>query len=283
MRETRYRIVRKLAEGGSGTTYLVWDVRTERKWVMKKVTLSVDQKREAAGREIRALREVRREGIPFLADVFYEDNNIYLIMEYMEGMTLEEKVRREGSMDQKKAVSYAMQLASLLCFFHERTPALIHGDIKPANLIVKAEKIALLDFGAAIFESYAGGIRSRVSNMPGSGWYTPGYGAPELYAGEPASIRSDIYAFGAVLFYMLTGEDADGSRGIYPIREQNRAFPVCLESLILKCTERNPEKRYASMREIISALKEKGVFRKNAGTRTFQVLQNVLLTEAKPV
>ena len=82
---------------------------------------------------------------------------------------------------------------------------------------------------------------------------------------------------------MLTGEDADGSRGIYPIREQNRAFPVCLESLILKCTERNPEKRYASMREIISALKEKGVFRKNAGTRTFQVLQNVLLTEAKPV
>ncbi|MBO5094093.1 MAG: serine/threonine protein kinase [Lachnospiraceae bacterium] len=303
MKEIRYKILKRLAEGGSGITYLVWDVRLEKKWVMKRIAFSAEPMREAARREIAALRSLHKEGIPVLTDVFYEENAICLVMEYLEGITLEEKVLREGALSQDAAVRYALQLAELLCFLHERAAPLIHGDLKPQNLMIKEDKVSLLDFGAAVFAGRPGGAFREdaeghvcgrgagcgdLSDMWGSGWYTPGYGAPELQRGEAASVRSDIYAFGAVLFYMLTGEDAGGSRGIYPIREQSREFPAWLELVILRCTEKQPEKRYASMREVVSALCERrcGGRRKRDARerrRTFQTLENILLTEAEGV
>lgn len=303
MREVRYKILKKLAEGGSGTTYLVWDVRLEKKWVMKRIISSSASTRETARREIAALRRLHKEGVPVLTDVFYEENAICLVMEYLEGVTLEEKVLREGVLSQEKAVCYALQLARLLCFLHEETPPLIHGDLKPSNVMIKGDKVSLLDFGAAVCSgSVSGALWKEAggfpvsgtgrghaeSGMTASGWYTPGYGAPELQMGEAASARSDVYAFGAVLFFMLTGEDAGGSRGIYPVREQNRAFPVWLEEAILRCTKEKPEERYVSMREVISALQEKrcGRRRRNCAggrERTFRVLENILLTEAEGV
>lgn len=299
MREIRYKILKKLAEGGSGTTYLVWDVRLEKTWVMKRIPFSSSAMRETARREIAALRRLHKEGVPVLTDIFYEENAVCLVMEYLEGVTLEEKVVREGALSQEKAVGYALQLAKLLCCLHEETPPLIHGDLKPSNVMVKGDKVSLLDFGAAVCGgsvckeahgfpvSEAGGGYAE-SGMAASGWYTPGYGAPELRLGEAASVRSDVYAFGAVLFFMLTGEDAGGSRGIYPLREQSRAFPVWLEEMILRCAKRRPEERYASMRAVICALQEKrGAGRRiryaGGKRRTFQALENILLTEAEGV
>lgn len=303
MREIRYKILKKLAEGGSGTTYLVWDVRLEKKWVMKRIISSSAPMRETARREIAALHRLHKEGVPVLTDVFYEENAICLVMEYLEGVTLEEKVLREGALSQEKAVCYALQLARLLCFLHEETPPLIHGDLKPSNVMIKGDKVSLLDFGAAVCSGSVSGALCKgtggfpvsetrggyaESGMTASGWYTPGYGAPELQMGEAASARSDIYAFGAVLFFMLTGEDAGGSRGIYPVREQNRAFPIWLEEMILRCTGKRPEERYASMRAVICALQEKRGGRRRirytgGKRRTFQVLENILLTEAEGV
>lgn len=302
MQEVRYKILKKLAEGGSGTTYLVWDVRLEKKWVMKRVVFSSAPMRETARREIAALRMLHKEGIPVLTDVFYEENAICLVMEYMEGVTLEEKVLREGALSQDTAIRYAVRLAKLLCFLHEGTTPLIHGDLKPANLMIKADQVSLLDFGTAVFSGWTGGsfesgadgrkaYRSDAwrggypGGMHGSGWYTPGYGAPELRMGGAASVRSDIYGFGAVLFYMLTGEDAGDSRGIYPVREQSREFPAWLEEVILRCTAKQPEERYASMREVILALQGKRCGKRHltGKRRIFQTLENVLLTEAEGV
>ena len=86
--DQRYRIIKKVAEGGSGETYLVWDKRLEQNWVMKRIRTGREGGEEAALREMAALRQIRREGIPVLADIWYEREAICLVMEYMEGESL---------------------------------------------------------------------------------------------------------------------------------------------------------------------------------------------------
>ncbi len=248
MRERRYRIVRKLAEGGSGETYLVWDKRLERNWVMKRIALGEAQRQDAALREVAALRQIHREGIPVLADVFYEEAAVCLIMEYMEGVSLEEKIREEGPMEEETAVRCALSLAELIWFLHLPPLGMIHGDLKPLNLVYHDGRIALLDFGGAVWEC------DRAGKQTAGCCYTPGYGAPELLQECGVSQKSDIYAFGAVLFYLVTGEQPCGSRGIYAVREENPFLSEKLQEIILKCTETDPEKRYGSMEEICSQL-----------------------------
>ena len=207
MEEGRYRVIRKLGEGGSGAVCLVWDKRLARYWGMKRIALETEEGRIAAEREIEVLKGIRREGIPMLADVFYETDAVCLVMEYMEGESLEEKVRREGAMEETAAVGYALQLAETVGFLHGHA-GLVHGDLKPMNVICHNGKLSLLDFGGADFL-----YRSNGKGEAGS-FYTPGYGAPELTAGGAVSVRSDVYAFGAVFFYLLTGERPDACRGI---------------------------------------------------------------------
>lgn len=286
MEKERYRILKKLAEGGSGISYLVWDKRLERNWVMKCILLDEAWQQEAAEREISALKHIHKEGIPVLADVFYEQDRICLIMEYMDGISLEEKIKREGAMEEAEAIDCALQIAGLVYFLHTLSPGLLHGDLKPLNLIYHKKRIALLDFGGAAFAG-AGSGRAAAGIC-----YTPGYGAPELAGGGRISERSDIYAFGAVLFYLVTGDAPGSSRGIYPVREQKAYLSARLERLIRKCTESEPEKRYASMGEIIRELQgiadthfltggKKGGLagRKKHARRMFQCVRSILLTE----
>ena len=124
-------------------------------------------------------------------------------MEYLEGMTLEQRILTQGAMAETEVIRIGAQLASLLQYLHERTPALIHGDIKASNVICRknqADSAALLDFGASFVQSgeYDNGIS-------GGCHYTPGYAAPELIRTGRASIQTDIYAFGVLLYAMAAG------------------------------------------------------------------------------
>lgn len=281
MEEGRYRVIRKLGAGGSGAVCLVWDKRLARYWGMKRIALETEEGRIAAEREIEILKGIRREGIPMLADVFYETDAVCLVMEYMEGESLEEKVRREGAMEETAAVGYALQLAETVGFLHGHA-GLVHGDLKPMNVICHNGKLSLLDFGGADFL-----YRSNGKGEEGS-FYTPGYGAPELTAGGAVSVRSDVYAFGAVFFYLLTGERPGACRGIYPVREQRPEISREAERLILTCTAADPRQRYGSMEEIAAQLQAmpksldgSGIWRKKKkdGGRLFRCVRNVLLTE----
>ena len=274
LQEKRYRILKKLAEGGSGETYLVWDVRLEQEWVMKCVPLCRDEGIESAQREICALRTLRKEVIPVLIDAFYEEEKICLVMEYVKGISLEEKIRQEGAMPEREAVDCALQLAFLLQELHSLPGRLVHGDLKPLNAIWNQGKVALLDFGAAVFQYR--GKREEV-------FYTPGYGAPELMQGCTASVESDVYALGAVLFYLVTGKTPGAGRQIGPVREENPALTKELEQFLLKCTENVPARRYHSMEEVIGKLAVLAEKRGRTGRnrKTFQTIQNILLTDGK--
>lgn len=286
--ERRYRTIRKLAEGGNGTAYLVWDKRLDKSWVMKCVPLHGAEQREAVTREITALKQIHKEGIPVLADVVHEQGQICLIMEYMTGMSLQEKITQEGMMEEREAVCYALQAAELVRFLHRLPTRMIHGDLKPLNLVFHNGKAALLDFGGAV---------SLNHEQTEPCCYTPGYGAPELLAGGGPSERTDIYAFGALLFYLVTGEDPAASRGIYPVREQRPLLSKRLERLILQCTAPQAADRPGSMDEVIAELKDmdeafklRGVkgwksgedkSRRRKKERVFRLIRDVLLTEGR--
>lgn len=296
VKENRYKIIKKLAEGGTGKTYLVWDIRLEQEWVMKCIELRGDDSWQAACQEIGALRTLRREGIPVLADVLYDERQICLIMEYMQGVSLEEKILQEGRMSEAGAITCGIQIAELLSFLHHMPCRLVHGDLKPANLIWDQNKISLLDFGAAMFQ-----YRRRWGDDKEGLYYTPGYAAPELLRGAAPSAESDIYALGAVLFFVLTGKTVKEGRGICPVREEVPELSKGIEQFILTCTQADKGLRYHSMEEVKKTLlalleadrrkKSKRGFgwlcriavKKRAGgyRRQFQTLQNILLTDSK--
>lgn len=290
----RYRILKKMAEGGSGETFLVWDKHLEKEWVMKCIHLKYGSKdtkwkREAAEQEIRVLRQLRVKGIPMLIDAFYEKETMCLILEYMRGISLEEKIKRDGVMKDTETIFYGLSLTGILRQMHERNVPLIHGDIKPLNIIWQEDGLSLLDFGTASFAYGEAG-------ESGGKCHTPAYAAPELLKGEKMSMASDIYAFGAVLAYMLSGISPEKRKGRFVLREELPKLCPVLEEIILKCIQNDPMQRYHSIAETEQALREaeKRICRKKTwGTwkiwkkgsqkagRRFQIVESVLLTDGK--
>ena len=307
MEKERYRIIRKLAEGGSGVTSLVWDEHLSKQWVMKEITLQREGGQEPAGKwaadrtegqwraaqaEISALTAVRRDGIPFLADAWREDNKVYLIMEYLEGVTLEYRILDQGALTEQEIIRVGAQLAALIQYLHERNPAVIHGDIKASNVLCRKEKteaVALLDFGASFLHCGA-----YEDNIPDGCHYTPGYASPELIRTGRTSEQTDIYAFGVLLGAMATGE-LPGNCGweIGAVRQQNPFVSPQLEAVIAKCVESDPQNRYRTMEEVrIDLLEcEEAVQYKKTGKRQrrkaekhlFQRVTSLLCTEGKQI
>lgn len=299
MEKERYQILRRLAEGGSGITSLVWDRNLSKQWVMKEITLSGAGQQEndqaegqwkAVQAEICALNAVRKDGIPFLADAWREEQKVYLIMEYLEGVTLEQRILDQGALTEQEVIRIGVQLASLIQYLHERNPAIIHGDIKASNVICRKEQtnaVALLDFGASFLQrgEYEGGV-------PGGCHYTPGYAAPELIRTGRAAEQTDIYAFGVLLYVMATGElpgDYEWKTG--SARERNPFLSMQLEEVIEKCMEQNVRRRYLTMEEArldLLACEDCALHKKTEKKRyrrtekkLFQRVTSLLFTEGK--
>lgn len=179
-------------------------------------------------------------------------------------------------MEEGEALEVACQIGELLQFLHGLPTVLLHGDLKPQNLMIHQGKMALLDFGGAVFANGGGKC---------GGWHcTPGYAAPELMETGDVTVRSDIYAFGAVLFFLLTGDAPQGPRGIYPVREQYPGISAGMEQLILTCTRKELWERYGSMEEVLEVLQNLRRFGGRAekagkGSPVFRTVRSVLLTE----
>lgn len=286
----RYRILKKLAEGGSGKTYLVWDKHLEKEWVMKCIGFqNADgadvQHLETAKQEIKVLRQLQIKGVPMLADAFYEAGSICLILEYRRGISLEEKIKRDGVMKEDEVVFYALSLAEILRQMHEGRRPLIHGDIKPLNLIWNEEGLSLLDFGTAVFAYGDAACRQ-------GRYYTPGYAPPELWQGDALCEASDIYAFGAVIAYMLDGIPAEKRRGNFALRAKRADIRPALERIVLNCTKQEKSERYPSLAEAERALKKLEQLKKRSlfqnmpciwkrREQKFQIIESILLTDGK--
>ena len=250
----KYKILNKIGQGGMSIVYLAMNERANKQWAIKEVrkdgVRDYEVVKQGLVAEIDMLKRLNHPNLPSIIDVIEENGAFLIVMDYIEGTSLMEEVKRHGLPGQDKLIDWAKQLCDVLGYLHTREPAIIYRDMKPANVMLKPDgKVMLIDFGTA--REFK---RTSVEDTTCLG--TRGYAAPEQYGGQgQTDARTDIYCLGATLYHLLTGQNpSEPPYEMYPIRQWNENLSSGLEEIILKCTMRNPEERYQSCAELLYAL-----------------------------
>ena len=225
-----YRIESKLGQGGMGEVFRAVDTRLGRAVAVK---VSHERFSDRFEREARAIAALNHPHICTLHDVGPD----YLVMEYLEGETLAERLRR-GKLSMEETLRYGGQIASALAAAHGK--GIIHRDLKPGNIMLVQSGAKVLDFGLAKMDQDDAPLTASHAVMG-----TPGYMAPEQREGKPADARTDIYSLGCVLCEASTGA-RPGSGPRVPSRR--------LETIVNRCLEQDPEDRWQSVVELEHAL-----------------------------
>ena len=256
----RYVIVRILGQGGMGAVYLATDTLDENRVVALKemsnaaltdrhdLALAAEQFR----REAQLLRRLRHANLPMVSDEFTIGDRNYLVMEYVPGSTLQQMLDRgDGPFPESRILAWANQLCDVLDYLHRQEPPIIFRDLKPANIMIMADdRLKLIDFGIA--RLFKPGQRQDTMLLG-----TQGYAAPEQYGGGQSDARSDIYALGATLFSLLTGQDPaqmPALKPLPPVRSYRPDVSPHLETAVMRATRISADERWQSTQDLRHAL-----------------------------
>src|SRR5260221_3761728 len=262
--ESRYRVVRLVGKGGFGAVYEARDERFQAKRIvaikeMSDGHLTPAERAQAIAdfrQEADLLVQLKHPNLPDVSDFFEEGGKAYLVMEFIEGKTLEKEQEDAGGLlDENRVMGWALQLCDVLGYLHTQPQPIVFRDMKPSNvMITRSGQIKLIDFGIArIFKSTA----AKDTTSLGSRGYAP----LEQYGRGQSDARSDIYALGATLFDLLTREvptDAPTRRINPPLfenpRRLNPAISIETERIILKAMAEEPRDRYQTAAEMAQAI-----------------------------
>ena len=234
----RYFVLDRIGKGGGGSLYLARDMSLGTLWAVKEI--------EAGRRtEAQLLTRLSHPCLPKMVDYAQIGNYGYLVMEYIEGHSLEE-LRKGGKVFSHQEIrDYALTILDILIYLHSRKPPILYGDLKPANLMLSEKgRLYLVDFGSA--------IRGYGSLTPRNCEGTPGYAAPEQYEGK-ISPQSDLYGLGKTLA-ALSRFDKGSRKGLQPHLSLSLPASPGLKLFIRTCTRKDPVGRYrdaASAREAL--------------------------------
>ncbi|MCI0491042.1 MAG: SUMF1/EgtB/PvdO family nonheme iron enzyme [Blastocatellia bacterium] len=264
--QNRYRIVRKLGQGGMGAVYEATDHRFNSIVALKETLVTEEHLRKAFEREARLLNGLRHAALPVVMDYFSEADGVYLIMQYIPGedfATLLEQ--RDGPFPHDKVLVWGDVLLNALDYLHEHEPPVIHRDIKPQNLkLTPRGEVVLLDFGLA--KGAAGGLEPATAASSVLG-YTPHYAPFEQIQGSGTDARSDLYSLAATLYHLMTGvmpvdaltRTAAILRGNPdpqpPANKVNPDVPAEVASVLTRAMSVNQEDRPATATEMRHALR----------------------------
>lgn len=202
--QDRYLIVRSIGHGGMGAVYLARDQRLGNTVALKETFFTEDRMRKAFEREARLLAHLRHPALPKVTDHFEEDGGQFIVMEFISGDDLEMLLAQRGRpFDVEQVLAWGDELLKALDYLHKQDPPILHRDIKPANLKLTPQgEIILLDFGLA--KGTAGQTSSVMTSRSVFG-FTPNFAPLEQIQGTGTGPRSDLYALGATLYYLMTG------------------------------------------------------------------------------
>ena len=258
--DDRYEILSRIGEGGMAVVYSALDRRLDRKVAVKilRDELTEDEEfRERFLSESHAVAMLSHPNIVAVYDVSENNAIEFIVMELISGITLRQYIDKKGAIPWRDAVHFSRQIASALNHAHEK--GVIHRDIKPRNIMILRDgTIKVSDFGIAALEN---GVFSEGDLAIGS----LNYSSPEQIRGEIPDPQSDIYSLGITMYEMLAGRKPYKCRkpaeaieaqkkGIVPITEIVPDVPRRLEKIVFKAMNPDPEKRYASINELITAL-----------------------------
>ena len=248
----KYKILSEIGHGGMSVVYMAINEKANKTWAVKEVRkdgrMDFNIVRQGLMAEIDTLKRLKHPYLPSIVDVIEDDETFIIVMDYVEGRSLDKILEEHGVQQESVVVEWAKQLCDVLGYLHSRTPAIIYRDMKPANVMLKPDgTVTLIDFGTA--KNY------EINYGETTGIGTIGYAAPEQYIGSGlgrTDARTDIYCLGMTLYHLLTGQDpcrnliSDTS-----IRAVNPALSRGLDSIIRKCAAHQPEDRYQSCEELM--------------------------------
>ena len=260
----RYEVLKRVGSGGMADVYMAKDHKLNRNVAVKvlKSEYVEDEKfLKKFETEAQAVARLSHPNIVNVYDVGIEDGINYIVMELAEGMTLKEYIRRKGYLSPKETVEISLQIASAISHAHKNH--IIHRDIKPQNILVsEIGNVKVTDFGIAKATS-SNTVTSTATAM-GSVHYI----SPEQAKGRFCDEKSDIYSLGITMYEMVTGRvpfDGDTTvavaiqhlqEEIVPPSVYAPNLPISMEKIILKCTQKNPDRRYASMTALLADLRK---------------------------
>ncbi|WP_374689724.1 serine/threonine protein kinase [Promineifilum sp.] len=273
----RYRIVRLVGQGGFGAVYRAWDLSLGQPVALKENADAGVESQRQFEREAKLLAGLRHPNLPVVIDHFIiPGQGQYLVMDYVEGKSLSALlVERGGRLPEPEVLPWVRQVCDALTYLHTRTPPVIHRDIKPDNIILTGDGRAMLvDFG--ISKVYDPGGSTTV----GAKAVTPGYSPPEQYGRAGTDARSDVYALGATLYTLLTGQVppdgpdlSSGAQALTPPRRLNPAISEEMSQAIMA----------AMMPSISQRLGSATAFRDALTTRVFVSPQQTARPASAPV
>jgi serine/threonine protein kinase/Tol biopolymer transport system component len=269
-----YEILATIAAGGMGEVYRARDTRLDRTVAIKILPASLSgdpQFRERFDREARTISQLDHPHICALYDVGEQDGTAFLVMQYLEGETLEARLKK-GALPFDQAMQYAIQISDALATAHKAS--IVHRDLKPGNIMLTKSGAKLLDFGLAKTGApVIGGVGlSLLPTTPpitqqGTILGTFQYMAPEQLEGQEADSRTDIFAFGAVVYEMITGRKAFEGKSQasligaimhaqpLPIGASQPLTPPVLDHVVTRCLAKDPGERWQTSGDVMRELK----------------------------
>jgi predicted Ser/Thr protein kinase len=288
----RYKVLKKLGEGGMGTVYLAEQMSIGRKVALKLLQGNYATDDEFIARFRREARLAASLNHPNIVTVYdfdqSDDESLFIAMEYLDGGKLSDIIRGDGPLSIGRAARLGLQIAEGLEAAHRA--GVIHRDIKPDNIMVMGEvgieTIKLMDFGIArLRDSGAASRLTRADVIMG----TPAYMAPEQAEGAEVSEQTDIYALGIVLYEMLSGSvpfKASTPSAVLvkqiqeapvPLRKLRREIPASIERVVMRALEKKPQKRQRDMREVVQGLQKVDVGRVEEAPAGKTVVETLIL------
>lgn len=264
----KYKILSEIGHGGMSVVYLAINERANKTWAVKEVRKdgqnNYNMVRQGLITEIETLKSLDHPKLPSIIDVIDDADSFIIVMDYIEGRSLDRILEEEGPQPEEFVREWAIQLCEVLNYLHTRTPPIIYRDMKPSNVMLKPDgDVTIIDFGTAKKYEFEAGVTTGLG--------TAGYAAPEQYINSGygrTDARTDIYAFGMTLYSVLTNKDPQKELITNKsVRAVDPSISEGLDTIILKCTQQEPDDRYQSCAELMFDLQNIDTLEKKYRTK----------------
>lgn len=257
----KYEILRKIGQGGMSVVYLAMDTHLNKQWAVKEIRKKGNGKDDVVIvnsllAEANMMKKLDHPSLPRIVDIIDNGETIFVVMDYIEGESLDKILLEYGPQPEELVIAWAKQLCDVLSYLHSQRPPIIYRDMKPANIMLKPEgNIKIIDFGIA--REYK---EQSLSDTTVLG--TKGYAPPEQYSGQ-TDARSDIFALGMTMHHLLTGIDPRSGEKYVPVRMWNPELSEGIEIIIDKCVQPAAENRYQNCSDLLYDLEHPDLITKD--------------------
>lgn len=250
----KYKIQKQIGKGGMSRVYLAVDLRLKKQWAVKEVRKYGSEKHseimvQSLLTEAEIMKRLDHPALPRIVDIIEDSRRIFIVMDYIEGQSMDRVVREQGAQAEADVLRWGRQICDALIYLHSQDPPIIYRDMKPANVILNPEgNVKIIDFGIA--REYKAQNRTDTVVLG-----TRGYASPEHFGARQTDARSDIFSLGMTLHFFLTGAEPGTPGYEYAsVRQWRPELSPAAEAIIDKCTAVDPDARYQTAAELMRDL-----------------------------